>query len=110
MSELLQWVHMTAAAVVLAEGLNKLERCDVLAPGLSRRLRVAEVMKALAWGLLVLGAAGALAPLVFSLFAVGADGAPWLRAALRMENPTMAEVLVLAGFAVLIVRTRVKEG
>lgn len=110
MSELLQFVHMAAAAVVLAEGLNKLERCDVLAPRLSLRLRVAEVMKALAWGLLVLGAAGALAPLVFGLLGMAGDVAPWLRAALRMESPTMAEVLVLAGFAVLIVRTRVKEG
>lgn len=29
---------------------------------------------------------------------------------MRVENPTLAETAVMLGFAVLIVRTRIKEG
>jgi hypothetical protein len=54
--------------------------------------RLATILKAAAWGLLALGAAGAvITPL------------------LHLETPTLQDACVMAGFAVLIVRTRVKE-
>jgi hypothetical protein len=104
---ILQLLHVAAGLVVLAEALNKLERCDPLAPGLSRHQRVVDSLKAAAWALLALGAGGAVASPLLLAGGVQAQQAAEL---LRLERPTLAEVLVLAGFAVLIIRTRVKEG
>ncbi len=107
MSAVLQLVHVLAGLVVLAEALNKLERCAPLARGLGARARLVEGLKALAWLLLALGAAGALAaPLLRALGLPVEAGGEFA----RLARPTLAETLVLAGFAVLIVRTRVKEG
>lgn len=86
-------VHWVAGVVVLAEALNKLERTAPCRRGLGARERVTEWLKALAWALLALGGAGAfITPL------------------LPLERPTLQDACVLLGFAVLIVRTRVKEG
>ena len=86
-------VHFACGLVVVAEALNKLERTDLLAPGLMRRQRLAVVLKALAWGLLAVGGGWAvMTPL------------------LHLERPTLQDVCVICGFAVLIIRTRVKEG
>ncbi len=90
---MLALVHWFCALVILAEALNKAERTAPLRAELSRRQRATEWLKAMAWLLLALGAAGGLvAPL------------------LGMPPPTVREVCIGAGFAVLIVRTRVKEG
>ena len=107
MTAAVQLLHILAGLVVLAESLNKLERCHPLAPGLSAHARAVDSLKALAWLLLALGAGGALAgPLLLaSGFPPAAVGS-----LLRMEHPTLDQALVLVGFAVLIVRTRVKEG
>lgn len=107
MTALLQLMHIVAGFVVLAESLNKLERCHPLAAGLSPHARAVDALKAMAWLLLALGAGGALAgPLLLaSGFPPAAVGS-----LLRMEHPTLDQALVLVGFAVLIVRTRVKEG
>jgi hypothetical protein len=103
---LLTWLHIVAAVVVLAEALNKLERTAPLRPGLEPQARLVDGLKALAWLLLALGAAGAIAaPL---LLAAGLDSVHL--PLLRLDTPTLDQVCVLAGFAVLIVRTRVKEG
>lgn len=107
MSTTLQILHWLAGLAVLAEALNKLERTCPLERGLSRHARLLEVLKALAWLLLALGAAGALVtPLLLAL------GVPPAHVSilLHLERPTLAETCVLLGFAVLIVRTRVKEG
>jgi hypothetical protein len=107
MNTTLQILHWMAGLVVLAEALNKLERTCPAAPGLTARQRLVDGLKAIAWALLALGAGGAVAtPL---LLAMGLEhGQTGLL--LRLERPTMAETAVLLGFAVLIVRTRVKEG
>lgn len=99
-------VHFLAGLIVLAEALNKLERSAPLAPALSHHARIVETLKALGWVLLALGAGGAVAsPL---LIAIGVP--PSLTATLaRLESPTFAETMVLAGFATLIIRTRAKE-
>jgi hypothetical protein len=103
----LQVLHILAALVVLAEALNKAERTDPLAPGLSLRARVCEFLKAMAWACLAMGAAGALAsPVLLSLGLQPGHISPLL----RLDRPSLADVAVLLGFAVLIVRTRVKEG
>jgi hypothetical protein len=103
----LQALHMLAGFIVLAEALNKLERTAPFAAGLSMHRRVVDGLKALAWLLLALGAGGALAAPV--LLALGVHPDPSMPFA-RLEKPTVAEVLVLTGFATLIVRTRIKEG
>jgi hypothetical protein len=86
-------LHWIAALLILAEAMNKAERTDALRGGLTRRERAAEWLKGIAWVLLALGSAGVLvAPLLPP-------------AALHL-----ADDCVCIGFAVLIVRTRVKEG
>ena len=106
MQTTLQILHVLAGLVVLAEALNKLERTAPFASGLSARKRLVDGLKALAWSLMALGAGGALAsPLLWSM---GIPPAPWDHIANSV--PTMAETAVLVGFAVLIIRTRVKEG
>ena len=85
--------HWLAGLIVVAEALNKLERTDPLAPGLTLRERLVDALKALAWALLAIGGGGAvITPL------------------LRLEAPTLQDASVLLGFAVFIVRTRIKEG
>ena len=93
----LQLIHFTAGLLVLAEALNKLERTAPLRPGLKTRERATEWLKAVAWSLLALGGAGAVI-------------APALPFLLPAQTPTLPDVCVIVGFAVLIVRTRVKEG
>lgn len=90
---LLSVLHWLCGLVVVAEALNKLERTAPCRPGLSPRTRLVAWLKAIAWGLLALGGAGALV-------------APWL----RPIPPTLADVCVIAGFTFLIIRTRFKEG
>lgn len=86
-------VHWLAGVIVLAEALNKLERTAPLRAGLCRRERAVEWLKAIAWALLAMGGAGAL-----------------ITPLLPLETPTLQDMCVLLGFAVLIVRTRIKEG
>lgn len=104
---ILEVIHPLAGLVVLAEALNKLERADPTNPFLTRRDRVVEYLKALAWLLLALGAGGALAAPFLITIGISQVQTDML---LRIERPTLAETMVLCGFAALIVRTRVKEG
>lgn len=104
---LLQLVHILAGFVVLAEALNKLERCAPFRPGLTPHERLIDAMKAIAWIPLALGGGGALAGPVLS--SMGTD-AEWLPLLLHAGSPSLAEALTMLGVAVLIVRTRVKEG
>lgn len=106
MQSTLQFIHIIAGLIVVAEALNKLERTAPFAPGMSAHLRLVDGLKALAWMLLALGAGGAVAtPMLASL---GLPSTPWDH--ISHSQPTLAETSVLLGFAVLIVRTRVKEG
>lgn len=107
MSALLQWLHVVTAFVVLAEALNKLERATPCARGLSWHERLMHALKALAWGLLALGAGGALISPALLWLGVSPQDWPLLFA---LHRPNLGEVLVMAGFAVLIVRTRLREG
>jgi len=86
-------LHFLAGIVVLAEALNKLERTQPFSKGMTIRQRASACLKAVAWSCLAIGGAGALVtPL------------------LPLEKPTLQDVCVIVGFAVLIIRTRVKEG
>jgi len=97
-------LHWISGFVVLAEGLNKLHRTDPLERGLTARKRVVVLLKAFAWVLLVLGAAGAVVrPIVVIGHAAGV-------ARLLIDRVSLVDVCILAGFAVLIVRSRLKEG
>ncbi len=107
MDTTLQIVHWAAGLITLAEALNKLERTAPFAPGLCRHKRLVDGLKALAWALLALGAGGAVAAPLLLWAGAHHDATHWL---MRLEGPTLAETAVLAGFATLIVRTRVKEG
>ena len=90
---LLGALHWLSGLVVFAEALNKLERTAPFAPGYTRRARVAVWLKAVAWLLLSVGGAGAL-----------------ITPLMHLDPPTLQDVAVILGFAVLIIRTRVKEG
>ena len=106
MQTALQMVYIVAAVIVLFESLNKLERVTPFARGLTGHQRVVDGLKALAWFFLALGAGGAL---------IGPLLGPWgihshAIQLLTCTNPALSDVCVLTGFAVLIIRTRVKEG
>ncbi|MFN7041668.1 MAG: hypothetical protein ACK4OH_10930 [Acidovorax temperans] len=105
----LQLIHFTAGLLVLAEALNKLERTAPLRPGLKPRERATEWLKAVAWSLLALGGAGAVISPALPFLPVQ-EPSTWLPYLLPAQTPTLPDVCVIVGFAVLIVRTRVKEG
>lgn len=106
----LQVVHFTSGAVVLAEALNKIERVDIFdgrrgwiervgallwlaAPWHWTRQHILTSLKAMGWASLAVGAFCAVfAPL------------------LHLKQPSVQDVAVLAGVALMIVRTRIKEG
>lgn len=92
MSVLFTAVNCLAGAIVLAEALNKLERAQPLRAGLCTRARLVEVLKVLGWSFLALAAGGAL---VNPLLA----GPP----------PSLQDVAALGGFALLVVRSRLRE-
>ena len=84
-------VHFVSAVIVLIEALNKLERTSICAPGITPRARITACLKGAAWGLLAVGAAsGIITPL------------------LRLPPPTFDDACIVLGFAVLIIRTRIK--
>jgi len=89
---LLEILHLLSGLVLLAEALNKLERTDPFARGQGWRMGLATWMKVVAWCLLAAGGAGALATPVF-----------------RLPPPTLQDVAVIFGFALLVVRSRLKE-
>ncbi len=89
---LIRVMHWICGFIVLAEALNKLERTAVFAHGLGWRLRLATWLKVFAWIALAMGAGGALiTPLI------------------HLEPPSLQDLLIILGFAILIVRSRVKE-
>ena len=93
MTLLIQSIHWLAGLVVLAEALNKLERTGPTRAGLCKRERLLAWLKAIAWGLMAIGGAGAVVtPLM------------------QMDVPSLQDMCILLGSAVLIVRTRIKEG
>ena len=93
MTLLIQSIHWLAGVIVLAEALNKLERTGPTRAGLCKRERLLAWLKAIAWGLMAIGGAGAvITPLM------------------QMDVPSLQDMCILLGAAVLIVRTRVKEG
>lgn len=104
-----QIIHFTAGLLVLAEALNKLERTAPLRPGLKPRERATKWLKAVAWSLLALGGAGAVIAPALPFLPVQEPNA-WLPYLLPAQTPALPDVCVIVGFAVLIVRTRVKEG
>lgn len=106
MTTTLQILHWLAGFVVLAESLNKLERTAPFEPGLCPHDRLVSGLKALAWALLALGGGGAVA----TPFLAIADMHSAESQVVLHQIPSFAETAVLLGFAVLIIRTRVKEG
>jgi hypothetical protein len=86
-------LHWIAGLITVAEALNKLERTAPCRRGLPRRERATEWLKAAAWSLLAIGGAWAvITPLM------------------HLPAPDVQDVCFSVGFAILIVRTRVKEG
>lgn len=109
MSTTLHVIHWLAGLLVLAEALNKLERTAPCRRGLTGRERATEWLKALAWLLLAFGGAGAVVSPLMPWLPMNRIGAmsPLL---MPTQTPTLQDVCIALGFAVLIVRTRVKEG
>lgn len=102
----MQILHWLAGLIILAEALNKLERSCPFAAGLTRRQRLVAALKAAAWVLLALGAGAAVAEPLLMVPGVHNGYLPLL----HLERPTLGDAAVMLGFAVLIVRTRIKEG
>lgn len=93
MTLLIHSIHWLAGVIVLAEALNKLERTSPTQPGICKRERLLAWLKATAWGLMAIGGAGAVVtPLM------------------QMDVPSLQDMCILLGAAVLIVRTRIEEG
>lgn len=85
-------IQTFSGLLVLAEALNKLERTDPLEPGLHLVDRAVVCLKAVGWSMLAIGACGVMvAPLL---------GHP---------GPTIKELLLLVGFALLVLRSRLRE-
>lgn len=104
MSAAIFLTYWLASLIVLAESLNKLERATPFAAGLTLRTRITDGLKALAWSLLALGSAGTFAGPILASWGLCSD---WI---LRMMEPSVSDACTMVGFAVLIIRTRVKEG
>ena len=102
----LQWVHTLASVIVLAEALNKLERTMPFAPGMSAHARLVDGLKALAWSLLALGSGCSVIEPLLLANNLRSSYLPMF----DLDPPLMNETAVMVGFAVLIVRTRIKEG
>lgn len=105
----LQTLHWFAGLVVLAEALNKLERTAPCRHGLGARERATEWLKALAWLFLAFGGAGALLAPLMPFLPMSRAGAIW-PLLMPTQAPTLQDTCIVLGFAVLIFRTRVKEG
>lgn len=99
-------LHYVAALVVLAEALNKLERTTPFAPGLSAHARLVDGLKALAWALLALGAGCTVAAPLLLGNGLHTQYLPLFDA----RPPLIDQTAIMLGFAVLIIRTRIKEG
>lgn len=91
-------LHWIAGLIVLAEALNKLERACPLRPGMPPRLRLVAWLKTIGWSALAMGSGAA----VFTPLLVPGTYLQWLR--------PLTDAAVLIGFAILIIRTRVREG
>ena len=85
-------LHTLAGIIVLAEALNKLERTNPFASGLSCRERVVVWLKSLGWFALAVGSAGAAGCTLLYTCA-----------------PSFGEASTMVGFALLVVRSRVGE-
>jgi hypothetical protein len=106
-TSILPVLHWIAAVPVLAEAMNKLERTNPFESFLSRRARVIVWAKVAAWLLLGMSAACAIARPAFE---------SWLQARglafgpiVILNRPSLMDVMCMAGFALLIVRSRLKE-
>ncbi len=90
-------VHWVAAIIVLAEALNKLERSCPLRHGLALKMRLVECLKTSGWFALAVGSGAA----VFAPLLVPGSYLELLR--------PLTDTAVVIGFALLIIRTRVRE-
>lgn len=109
MSTTLQIIHWVCGLVIVCEALNKLYRTEPCKPGMWPRERATEALKALAWYCLALGGAGAVAAPLMPALTVQDGGSIW-PLLLPRKTPSLQDVCLALGFAVLIIRTRVKEG
>lgn len=102
---------MFAALVIVAEAFNKLERTDLFdgRPGLASRLRgLAWLLRPWRWTRpkLVLG----LKLLAWSCMAIGSAGVLVTPLMANLPPISSREAALVVGFAILIVRSRLKEG
>lgn len=99
----LQIIHWGAALVILMEAVDKLHACYFREQHCAHGRLIAS-LKALAWIVLALAAAGAISSPLFRNFPIA--GLPGL---FVNPAPSLGEVGMYLGFAVLIARSWLKE-
>lgn len=107
---MVQAAHWLAGWIVLLEALNKLHRTDPFQPHLTAAQRIAGLIVLLTpWRWRQPACVTALKLFAWALMAFGAFGAV-LAPFRSAPPPTLQEAAIACGFAVLIVRSRLKEG
>ena len=102
MTDLIPFIRATSGLIVLAEAHRRFDAARLTCAGLSRRQRVLQVLHIVAWLLLAF-------PAVVAVFApiITIAGPPicWRGLSIDMVTPpSTVDVLVLGGFAVMVVR------
>jgi len=92
-------INCLAGLIIVAEAMNKLHRTAPCAAGLSCHGRIVAILKACAWLLLGFGGGAVLFAPVFALLQPNG-----------IAPTSLSETSTMVGFAILIIRTRVKEG
>lgn len=97
-------IHWVSALFIALQSSDRLFQCPLMQPGLCFKQRLSMAMKGIAWALMAFAAMGALvAPMLRGM------QLPGLYGLLVNPAPSLGEIGMFAGFAVLIVRSWVME-
>lgn len=97
-------IHWVSALVIAFQAIDRVFQCPLRQPGLCFKQRLSMALKGIAWALMAFAATGALvAPLLRGM------QPPGLYGLLVNPLPSLGEICLFAGFAVLVVRSWTME-